>query len=185
MIVSELLPLLEKEDIKTLTQHITDNGYDTPNDLEQLMQKHNIHSTDSNYTLIDVDLIIMFDLRTNYKIFITENEILSKDQLIDKYDFGLLKIEPESIFNNQQIEIVNSDYFIFDKENNKKPVGTLYNTKIYIGKEKWKDFMVTFRFIRSMKLLSNIRSTITNKENEEKKEINYIDKIIGQVLNYE
>ena len=180
-----MLPLLSESDKNILLEHIEQHGYDTINDLTNTILK-NINQ-DNDYTLIDTDLVIMFDLRTNYKVFITEYDIYTREQVIEKYNLTKFKLEPEQIFNNQKIEVINDDYFIFDEEIEQRKPQKIYNTKIYIGKEKWKDFIITFRFMRSMSFILENRLTITdsdkNKESEKNKETEYIDKVLERVLN--
>jgi hypothetical protein len=140
---------------------------------------------DLDFTSIDVDLIIMIDLRTNYKTFIIDHDILSREHVIEKYNLKKFKLEPEHLFNQQKIEVIDNDYFIFDEESETRHPQKLYNTKIYLGKEKWKDFMITFRFMRSLSFISETRLAIAdiNKYSEKNKDSEYIDKVLEQVLN--
>ena len=189
---SELLFLLSDDDKKTLSEHIATNGYDSLKNLLDIIHKN---SMIEDYTLLDVDILITFDLRTNYKIFITENEIMTRDMIIEKYKLSRFKLEPEQLFNHQKIKVCDTDYIIFDEECEESGLlnnnTNLYNTKVYIGKEKWKDFMITFRFMRSLTFISETRLAITesekndtliNKESIKNKESEYIDKVLEQVL---
>ncbi len=178
MICSELVVLLSEDDKKILTEKISNNGYDT---IDELIKHLQISlNQDMDFTLIDVDTICSFDLCTNYKIFITENEIMTREEIIEKYNLTKFKLEPELLFNHQKIEVIDNDYFIFDKESETRDSNSLYNTKIYIGKERWKDFMITFRFMRSLLFISENRLAITDTEKNKNNE--YIDKVIDQVL---
>lgn len=171
---SDLIILLSKEDQDTLAQHINEYGYDTIKTLNDYM--HKSINPDNDFTLIDVDTLITFDLRINYKIFITETEIFTREQIIEKFNLNSFKIEPELLFDHQKIEVIGDDYFMVEGN-----AEHLYNTKVYIGKDKWKDFMITFRFMRSLSFISESRLTITNSEKN--KESEYIDKVLEQVLN--
>jgi hypothetical protein len=186
MIDSELIILLSQSDLDNLTKEISDNGYATINDLRQIMQTNLPHDLD--FTAADVDIICLFDLRTNYKVFITEHEIMTREELIEKYNLNKFKLEPEQLFNLQKIDINEYDYNIFDEECEKdKKTNKLYSTKIYIGKEKWKDFIIMFRFMRSLSFISETKLTITdsekNKDFEKNKDSEYIGKIFEQVFN--
>lgn len=180
MIDSELICLLSIEDQNNLKSDIDKYGYDDIKTLRSHLQK-NLNSND--YTLIDADLIITFDLHTNYSIFITENEIFNKEEVIKKFNLSAFNIEPEQLFNNQKIEVIDSDYFIFDSECENRNPQKLYNTKIYIGKEKWKDFMISFRFMRSLSFISKSRLSIADSKEEKIKENEYINNILDRVLN--
>lgn len=163
---SELIELLSEEDSNILLHDINENGYYTP---QKIITYINNNHKNNDYTTIDVDLIISIDLYTDYKIFITENDVYTKDQVMEKFklsSFGLNS--PEILFNNQQIEVSGSDYFVFDQELNDKKPNKLLNTKIYIGKEKWKDFMIAFRFLRSMTFISDNIKTIQNDSSSNK-----------------
>lgn len=185
MINSELDFLLSSEDKEVLSKDIEENGYYQITDLRKQLMTH-LHEG-HEFSLIDVDLIIMFDLRTNYKIFITDDEVLTKEQLVSKYELNRFKIDPELLFNNQYIEVINNDYYVFDEDNeSRKKHDNIYKTKIYVGKEKWKDFLITFRLMRSLSFITEARFCIKDKtENKdcEKKELNYIDKVLEQVFN--
>lgn len=194
MVESELIFLLSEDDKNQLSKKLKEDGYDTPDQLRNQLLK-NIQSN-LEFTSIDVDIICMFDLQINYKIFITSDEILTREEVIKKYNLEKFKIEPEQLFNQQSIEVIDGDYFIFDKECENRVPQKIYNTKVYIGKEKWKDFMITFRFMRSLSFISDIKLSIENtneknknskenKNSEENKDIRYIGKLIDQVLNNE
>lgn len=179
---SELVSLLSDADKEILTKNINENGYD---DISTLLSNMKINNLENDFTLIDPDILITMDLRTNYKIFITENEILKRNEVIDKYNLKQFRLEPEQLFNIQKIEVINNDYFIFDEESETRKPLTLYSTKIYIGKEKWKDFMITFRYMRSLSFIAKARLSIDynkNNESEKNKESEYIDKILEQVI---
>jgi len=180
---SELFIYLSEEDKKFLLNDIEENGYSKPSDLINMIRKN--LNQDMDFTIVDADLIFIFDLRSNYKIFITKDEIMTREEVINKYNLTSFNLEPEQLFNNQKIEVIDNDFFIFDEENeneneNKNNLKKLHNTKIYIGKNRWEDFIITFRFMRSLKFISSARIAITNSEKN--KDSNYIDKIIDNVL---
>lgn len=180
MIDSELIDLISEDDSKELTSYIAEKGYDSPSDLMKYSENRY-----NDYTLIDVDLVILFDLKTNYKVFITDGEIYNREQLIEKFNLVKFKFEPEQLFNHQKIEVSGNDYFLYDDENNNKKVPTkLYNTKIYIGKERWKDFILTFKLMRSLSFImtNNLLLTDLNKNNENKENDYIVDKVLNKLL---
>jgi hypothetical protein len=184
--MSELLELLSNDDRQYILKDIQENGYSSINDIYAMVQKNAVLT---DFTLLDADLIVMIDLKINYPLFITESQLLTRGRLIEQYNLEKFKIEPEQLFNIQCIEVIDNDYFIFDKETDERHPAKLYNTKIYIGKEKWKDFMVAFRFMRSMSFMTEMRLAITESASEKNKEKNkeskYIETVIEQVLKYD
>jgi len=171
MIKSELIALLSETDKTVLIETLTKNGYDTVKNLTSVIRNNSC--PDIDYTSIDADLIITFDLHTDDKVFITETEIFTRDDIINKFNLSAFGLEPESIFNKQKIGVIDSDYYIIDEEDNTK-AEKVYDTKIYIGKEKWKDFMIAFRFTRSLRFISSVQ-TLTD---EKPKMIDFIDKLL-------
>lgn len=182
MIHSELTILLSEQDNKTLTEYIVEHGYYNVQSIYDLINRNGLHGDD--YTVFsDVDLIISIDLHTDTDIFIIEKAIYTRDQLIEQYKLNEFGIKPELLFINQKIEVIDDDYFIYDNENNNTDNNNvnnkqIYNTKIYIGKESWKDFVISFRFMRSISFLSKMNLAINNNDAEKNKESNYIDKLI-------
>lgn len=184
MIDSELVILLSDSDKTELLNSIEKDGYYAIKDIIKSIQ---LNANNQDFTLMDIDMIIIFDLHINYNMYVDEHNIYTRDQVIEKYNLDSFRLSPEQLFNHQQVEIIDSDYYIFDEECENRQPQKLYNTKIYIGKEKWKDFMITYRFMKSMMFISESRLAITNseqnKESEKNKESKYIDKILERVLN--
>jgi hypothetical protein len=147
-----LTQLLSNEDICVLEKELQSGYYDTNKLTKYIVDNCKL----DDYTLIDVDTIIIFDLHTNESIFVTENEIYTKKELIDKFNINMFEIEPEILFELQYIEVIGADYFISNKG---------LPTKIYIGKEAWKDFVVSFRFMRSMSFISKNKKMIKSNDN--------------------
>jgi hypothetical protein len=166
MICSDLVGLLSDEDKLVLLNDIKKSGYYTIQDIIRYICHNHTHD---DFTSIDADLVISIDLHTNYKVFITEHDIYTREQIMDKYNVASVGLtDPEILFNPQQIEVIDSDYFIFDQETTTRTPQKLLSTKVYIGKEKWKDYMVAFRFMRSMAFISNNKNLIkVNNSGEE------------------
>ncbi len=173
---SELVSLLSDEDISVLNTDLNTNGYDPIEKIRSSILTNNHKYTD--LTCIDVDLLIAIDLRIDYPIFITEDDVFIRDEIIDKFNFCDFGIEPEQIFNRQCIEVIDNDYTIYDPEIRKSKSDRIYNTQIYIGKERWKDYIVMYRFRRSLNLVNEIKKTIKNNNDESKNKDNeYITKL--------
>lgn len=172
MINSELVSLLSIDDKNELHRFIEQDGYYSISDINTMISKNSLSLNDVN--TIDVDMIISIDLHTNDKTFMIDNEIYTRDQIISHYKLNEFKIEPEMLFEQQKIEVIGDDYHLYDN-NTPKNNTIIYNTKIYIGREKWKDFMISFRFMRSMSFISKMQLSITNENKDvEKNKESYI-----------
>lgn len=168
-ISSKLENLLSDEDKKTLISYINDHGYMS---IENVVTLFNSNINNSDYTLIDEDIIINTDLRIDYPIFITKDSIYNREDIIKKYEMEKFNISPELIFNKQYIEVIDKDYYLYDPESSiskesKIGINTIYETKIYIGKDKWNEYLVMYQFMKSLSFITNIQKSITdNKINE-------------------
>lgn len=113
----------------------------------------------------DPDIMIMIDANINYKIFIADNTVYTREDLYDNYAFIELDAIPEDFFSRQVIgvfdngsEIVynrkdeddESMEFIqikcmlnLDKDPNYKPIKPtkIVKTKIFIGGEQFTEFV--------------------------------------------
>jgi len=132
------------------------------------------------YDKIDPDLLITVDSRINYNIYIVEDNIYTYEELCTVFPFQEFNISPDSIFIRQIIiifddnlvEVINdgdpiiSTYDlvklatanpdIMTKEDIKKPI-KIIKSKIFIGGEKWKDFLQLRGFFRGMVQVSNLQ----------------------------
>jgi hypothetical protein len=162
---SDLINLLSDVDKHTVVNTIKRDGYDSIDKTRKRLQSDN---NNNDLTMIDVDSLIYTDLFIDYKLYITETDIFTRDEIIQKYNLVQYNIEPEDIFNIQKIIVIDNDYYIFDEETEliKNDNQVIYNTKIYIGKEKWKDFIIMFRFSRSMNLIKIINDQKLLKNSE-------------------
>lgn len=166
--ISELGVLLSDEDRKIVEDSIKNNGYYTIETIkDQILKVNNIYS---DYTHIDVDLIITIDLYINYPIFLTESGIYTKDTMMNTYYMKDFDTTPEVIFNRLYVIVVNDEYFLYDPEEEKKEVDKIYPTQIYIGKERWKDYMAIYRLRNALKFLpKSSLKLIDNNEKENQK----------------
>jgi hypothetical protein len=158
---SELYALLSETDKQNVDEYIEKNGYNDINKVKDIIKSN--HVICNNYTFLDIDDIITIDLYINYPIFVTETEVYTKEELVDRYNFHLFEIEPEFVFDQQIIQVVNNDYRLYNDGDDKTEL-TLYYSKIYIGKEKWDDFMILLKFHRSLKYIETTKKLIEDKK---------------------
>jgi len=164
---SELKQLLSDNDQNIVEDFITKYGYYNINDIKNNILKN---SNITNFNHIDVDTIITIDLYINYPIYITNSDIFTREIIIEKFDMNIFGVVPENIFNRLYIIVVQDEYFLYDPEVDKKGQNDIYPTQIYLGKEKWEDYMLVYRMHRTLKTMPNAKiKLIDNNENNIKK----------------
>ena len=172
--------LLSEEDKKKLDEE----GILTIEQVRSLIIENSIKEiSDSTIstTLLDVELLILIDSRINYNIYIVDDNIYLYNELYMSYPFQEFNVDPESIFCQQTIGFFTNgettvvdfgesiiavddlvglatkkDYIIKNKPSK------IIDTKIYIGKEKWKDFAQLHKFFRGIARVSMMQ--IENSE---------------------
>jgi hypothetical protein len=157
---SELHVLLSEEDTQLVEKNISTDGYYDINMIKNIISNNTTNFND--FTYIDVDTVITIDLYINYPIFITDSNIFTKDELVEKYLFNKFEAIPETIFSKQFIEVINKEYILYDSENNPNIDNTknIYPTQVYIGKERWKDYYTMFRVNRSIMFINDTKKLI-------------------------
>jgi hypothetical protein len=130
------------------------------------------------YDNIDYELLIAIDSQINYNIYLISDNIYDYKGLCMSYPFHEFNILPESIFNrqiivyfeNSKIEVMNegdpivSTYDLIKLSNKKisnveeiSKVSKLIRSKIFVGGEKWKDFLQLHGFFRGMVQISTLQ----------------------------
>jgi len=130
------------------------------------------------YDNIDYELLIAIDSRINYNVYLISDNIYDYKSLCMAYPFQEFNILPESVFNrqiiayfdNNKIEVMNegdpiiSTYDLIKISNKKistftemSKVDKMINSKIFIGGEKWKDFLQLHGFFRGMVQISTLQ----------------------------
>ena len=140
------------------------------------------NSNRDSYDKIDPDLLIVVDSRINYNIYIIEDNIYTYEELCTIYPFQEFNISPDSIFTRQIIIIFDDN--LVEVINDGDPIISTYDlvklgtatataleaaakdikrpskiikSKIFIGGEKWKDFLQLRGFFRGMIQVSNLQ----------------------------
>jgi len=132
----------------------------------------------NTYNNVDLDILIAIDSRINYNIYLVEDNVYTYNELCISYPFQELNILPESIFirqivvifENGLMEVFNDDSAKISSHDlikiaNKKitseseinSVKKIVKTKIFIGGEKWKDFLQIRGFFRGIISVSNLQ----------------------------
>ena len=127
-------------------------------------------------SLLDPDLLILFDSRINYKIYIIDDNVYTFEELYISFPFQEFNVIPESVMVRQDIGFfTNGDTIVVDAGDEMIAVDDLVrlatrkhyipknkpekivNSKIYIGKEKWKDFAQLHKFFRGIARISTMQ----------------------------
>ena len=130
---------------------------------------------------LDPDLLILIDSRIDYKIYIIDDNVYLFEELYMAYPFQEFNVTPESVMVRQDIGFfTNGETIVVDagdeiiavddlvglatKKNYtmKNKPEKVVNSKIYVGKEKWKDFAQLHKFFRGIARISNMQ--IENSE---------------------
>ena len=144
------------------------------------------NSTRDTYDKLDSDLLIFIDSRINYNIYLVEDNIYTYEDLCIAFPFKEFNISPESIFIRQILVIFNEEEDNKDKIeifNEGDPIIATYDlvkiatgkitlnnahkdikipkrvirSKIFIGGDKWNDFLQLRGFFRGMVQVSNLQ----------------------------
>lgn len=168
---SILLTLLSADDKKIQEEKIKNEGYMCVGDIKELIK---LNSHYENYTAIDSEMLFLIDLNINYSIFITENEVFKREDLINKFDLNIFNIEPELIFNNLYIEEKDSQFYVYDYDFTEQINDiSIYKTNVYIGKERWKNYLIMHGFMKSLSLIKNSQKNINDNKDIDGSIVNY------------
>ena len=147
-------------------------------DIEDIKTLFLMNENKYNWEIIDPNLLIDIDSRINYNIYIIDDNIYSHDELCIAYPFQEFNILPSSIFVRQLIVLFENDEYEVINEGDRIISNTdalnliskkikssseiikakkIVHSKIFVGKEKWKDFLQMSSFFRSMVQVSHLQ----------------------------
>jgi len=181
--------LLELDFRESLDEVLKD-GYMTIEQVRNLFATNTPKRSFSSYGELicpDADLLAHIDSGINYPIFITEDYIFTRSELMDRFPFEIIGKFPEDVFSRQELgkfeycngneepiyEIVSRDMncssgFMFNNDTSTPREILVVKTNIYIGRESWKDFQFLNRFVRMSKnlLISDENSSFSSAFNK-------------------
>lgn len=155
MIKSKLVCMLQENDKKFLEKELEIRGYYTIEKIKQTI----CDDQNMSYNLLDVDTLILIDLHIDRPIFISCEDIMSHDDVMNKYDLDSFGLVPQKIFNKQYIKIVGGDYFLHDCDVETQELSEaveIYETQVYLGKDKFDEFLISYKMLKSIKFINNI-----------------------------
>lgn len=170
-------------DTETREQLRTD-GFFSIEEVRELVKTNSIKSTTDGAELaftLDAELIILVDSRTNFKVFVTDDNVYTRDELYVAFPFQELGLLPEGVFARQEIGVFPPRKLALTDEleyqardvgdetvdftriedlvgraakgpgyTDARPPLRVVKTKVFVGKERWKDFLATARVARCL-----------------------------------
>lgn len=99
--------LLAPEDLARLKEMVEEQGFLSPDDVREILDQNSTQKfTPDGIFIIDADLVLQIDTRTNYPVFILpDNSVFSREGLLRAYPFELFQTEPEEIFAQQEVGV--------------------------------------------------------------------------------
>jgi len=144
-------------------------------DVRNIIRENTLNDT---YDKIEPDLLVAIDSRINYNIYVVHDNIYTYEELCISFPFQEFNILPKSIFvrqiivifNDETIEVFNEGDPIIsahdmikiatDKiksQDEIKQYKNIIKSKVFIGGEKWKDFLQLRGFFRGMVQVNNLQ----------------------------
>lgn len=100
--------LLPEKELRKINKSIEKNGFLDITGVRELVKgntvKESMDARGETYAL-DPELIILIDARINYKVFITGDNVFTREELFDNYPFEKFRVLPEEIFSQQEIGV--------------------------------------------------------------------------------
>ncbi len=167
---SECRAFLSKGELAELDAYIAQHGYLPIAEVRRL-----VHLNAGG--AMDPETIIEIDLRVNYKIYVNDGELCTREELYTNHAFHELGVQPEDVFNRQEIGMFvessgEKKYVARDMDDDSFPFLPISDvlkgvnarlpaqkalTKIFVGKAGWTDFSNVQGVLRGLVKISTIR----------------------------
>ena len=176
--------LLSPAELSQLKIEIAENGFMSIDKVREYIRQNTIKESQESRgesVMIDPEILMVIDMRTDYPIFIADDNVFTRDELLQKYPFEEFRKAPEEVFVQQEIGVLYSptestggepyelstrdlgdgNEFLRIRELVGRATRTDYGekraptrtakTKIFIGKEGWADFIRIIQIVRSFR----------------------------------
>jgi hypothetical protein len=174
--------LLSKQQLIELKKDVGNNGYMTIEQVRDFFKlnvaKESQESRGELYVL-DPEMMLLVDTRTNYRIFVSGDNVYTRQELMDNFPFKAFKTTPERVFVQQEVGVFPPKKYAVSKNKNEyiaRDVGDpeefimiedmvgkavyknytlrraplrVVKTKVFLGREDWDDFKMMRRFVTS------------------------------------
>jgi len=158
--------LLDDKELDLLKKEIAAGGFLTIRQARELINDYTTFSGD--VFSIDPELMLAIDTRINYRLFITKDNVFTHEELLKAYPFHDLGQTPENVFVQQevgvfppnkgddQIRLLARDrgsvapFLLMGEQRQlvESQPSKITLTKIFLGRDRWEDFVFTHRFAR-------------------------------------
>ena len=176
--------LLTPVELNQLKAEIAKNGFMPINKVREYIQQNTTKECQDSRgenLMIDPEILMMLDIRTDYPIFIAGDNVFTREELRQKYPFEDFRKVPEEVFVQQEIGVLYSPTELaggepyelstrdLGDENEflrirdlvgratrgdygaKQTPTRIVKTKIFLGKERWADFIRINQIVRSFR----------------------------------
>jgi hypothetical protein len=177
--------LLSPAELSQLKIEIAENGFMSIDKVREYIRQNTIkesqESRGESFMIIDPEILMVIDMRTDYPIFIAEDNVFTRDELLQKYPFDEFRKTPEEVFVQQEIGVFYSptgsaggepyelstrdlddgNEFLRIRDLVGRATRTDYGekrtptrtakTKLFLGKEGWADFIRIIQIVRSFR----------------------------------
>ena len=184
--------LLKANDLATLKKDIKVNGFLPIETVRALIRQNTVKTSadmrGENF-VIDAEQIMAVDTRIDFQIFIAEDNVYTRDELLDSFPFKQFNAMPETIFTQQLIgdfleksglhdfvakdvgdsEFVTASDLIYQatkgKTRKRKEPHKIAKSKIFIGKAAWTKFKSAAELVSAFNqyIAPNLRLGSTNE----------------------
>lgn len=174
--------LLPEQDLDALKVDLSENGFMTIAQVRSLVQQNCVKETQEargETYAIDPEMMMQIDARINYRIFITGDNVYTREELLEHHPFEKFQTAPENVFVQQEVgvfppkqhamdgagyeyvarDLGDDEEFIMIEDLVGRAARANYKmqrapmrivkTKVFLGKDKWSDFSKMKRFVRS------------------------------------
>lgn len=181
--------LMSPGDLALVKADIDRHGFLTIEQVRELVKQNTVKETQEargETYAIDPEMMMQIDTRTNFRIFITGDNVYTREELFDHFPFEAFRTAPEDVFVQQEVgvfppkkwadpdktagedayeyvarDLGDDEEFIMIEDlvgraarknyKIKRAPVRIVKTKVFLGKDKWEDFMTMKRFVKSFK----------------------------------
>jgi hypothetical protein len=98
---------LSPEEKQKLEEELDDMGYWSIETVRNVVMTNSVKQTFKSVNTwkcgIDPEMMMMIDVRTQFRIFVDDDNIYSREELVEAFPFDAMKTTPEEVFDQQEI----------------------------------------------------------------------------------
>jgi hypothetical protein len=162
--------LLSEDEKRRLDRDIETRGFTPIEDVRRVVAENCVKGSVAAGGL-DPEVLALLDTMINYKIFIADDTLYTREELHVHYPFHEFGVQPEDVFAQQELGVfelaapargATFEYVVRDAGDESIPFAPVADllrararepdrvvkTKVYVGKERWQDFLLLQRVYR-------------------------------------